>query len=111
MADFNIKDGGGCVIMEISGEIDAHVAPQFDKKLKEALAQNPKVVLDVSGLSYIATAGLGALAASFNEATSGGGSIVLAGMIDKVKKVFDVMGFSKMYTITASVDEAKTKLG
>jgi len=63
-----------------------------------------------TALEYIATAGLGALMASFNEVKKAGGNIILAGMSDKIKKVFDTMGFSKVFKIVGTVPEAKSAL-
>ena len=104
---FSSKTEGGLGILGISGSIDAHVAPEFDKKLKELLGSTNKIIVDVSNLDYIATAGLGVLMASFNSTKSGGGNIILCGMSDKIKKVFDTMGFSKVLKITADQSAAK----
>lgn len=105
---FQFKQDGAVSILNVSGSIDAHNAPEFDKKMKEVLAKSKKIVLEVSQLDYIATAGLGVLMASFNEAISGGGNIVLAGMSDKIKKVFDTMGFSKVLKLFPSLAQAKS---
>ncbi|OHD55969.1 MAG: hypothetical protein A2Y33_10950 [Spirochaetes bacterium GWF1_51_8] len=110
MADLNITVSmdGAVGIIAVKGSVDAHTVGEFDKKLKEALSKAKNIVIEMSGLDYIATAGLGALMASFNEVKKAGGNIVLAGMSDKVRKVFDTMGFSKVFKIVGSVAEAKS---
>ncbi|NPV02760.1 MAG: STAS domain-containing protein [Brevinematales bacterium] len=108
--EISIKMDGQIGIIAVAGSVDAHTVGDFDKKLKEVLAKTKSIIIDVASLEYIATAGLGALMASFNEVKKGGGNIILAGMSDKVKKVFDTMGFSKVFKIVGSVPEAKSAL-
>ncbi len=108
MADFSFSASNkvDVVVVSIGGSIDAHVAVQFEQKMNEVLSKSSKIVLDLSKLDYIATAGLGVLAAAKNQASAKGGDVIIAAPIDKVKKVFDTMGFSKVFKITATVDEA-----
>jgi anti-anti-sigma factor len=94
-------------ILTIHGSIDAHGAPEFDGKMKEIMKKTKKIVLDLSRLEYIATAGLGVLIASFNAAKSAGGDVIIACMTDKIKKVFDTMGFSKVLKSASAVAQAK----
>jgi anti-sigma B factor antagonist len=110
LVNFSLQTEGKAVVLGISGEIDAHSAPDFDKKMKECLAKSKSIIIDAAKLDYISTAGLGVLMASFNTAKAGGGDIVVAGMPDKIKKVFDTMGFSKVLKIASSVSQAKSLL-
>ena len=47
------------------------------------------------------------LIASYNEAKAVSGDVIVAGMTDKTKKVFDTMGFSKVLKSASSVQQAK----
>lgn len=107
MAGFQIGKDGDVVVVKIGGEMDAHTAPQLDKTLKEAMTQGMKIILDTSQMSYVATAALGVLMANHNTLKSKGGKIVIFGMQEKIKKVFDTMGFSKVFPVVSSFDEAK----
>lgn len=110
MAGFQVVKDGSVVIVKISGEMDAHTAPQLDKVLKEATSQGTKLLLDMAQMSYIATAALGVLMANHNTLKTKGGKIVIANMQEKIKKVFDTMGFSKVFPVASSVEEAKKLL-
>jgi anti-anti-sigma factor len=87
--------------------LDAHTANAFEVKLKEALNSTKKLVLDFKGVDYVGSAGLGALMSGMNIASGAGGSIHIANMSADVKKVFDTMGFSKVFKIFPTVDAAK----
>jgi anti-anti-sigma factor len=53
---------GGIAKITLSGDLDASVAPVFQKEIEQAAAQKAKrVVLLMSNLDYIASAGLRAL--------------------------------------------------
>lgn len=106
-ASFKISINGDIGILEVKGSIDAGNAPSFGAKLKEIGSKTSKIVIDVKELDYIATAGLGALMANLNDAKGQGGDIIMAGMTDKIKKVFDTMGFSKVVKIVSTVADAK----
>ncbi len=109
MPSFNLNSSmaNGIAVLNVQGSVDAHVAPQFDKGLKDLLSQTKKIIVELSGLDYIATAGLGVLMAAFNEAHSKGGNVIICGITDKIRKVFDTMGFSKVLKLSATLDEAK----
>jgi anti-sigma B factor antagonist len=110
MPTFQSAKDGDRIILKVTGEMDAHTAPQLDKALKDAIAQSAKVILDVSQMTYIATAALGVLMANHNTVKTKGGKIVICGMQEKIKKVFDTMGFSKVFSVVSSLDEAKKLL-
>lgn len=49
---------GENAIVSIAGEIDSTNAEIFERKLREAVAGEKKVVLDLAELEYISSAGL-----------------------------------------------------
>lgn len=106
-AVFSVTTSGGIAVISISGSVDAHSTPEFDRKLKETISSTKKIVLDVSKMDYIATSGLGALMA----ARSTGAAVALAGMNDNVKKVFTAMGFINVFKLYPSTEQAKAALG
>lgn len=104
---FTLRMEEDIAILSVHGSIDAHGAPEFDAKIKEVMKKTKKIVLDFTRMDYIATAGLGVLIASFNTAKAASGDIIISGMTDKTKKVFDTMGFSKVLKSASSVQQAK----
>jgi anti-anti-sigma factor len=63
-------------------------------------------VIDFGGLDYIASAGLGVLNGQLAAVRKAGGDIRLCGMNAKVRKVFDVLGYSKIFKILADASQA-----
>jgi anti-sigma B factor antagonist len=109
-AEFSFRTEGAVGVLGIKGSLDAHSTPQFDKEIKGFLGKTKKIIIDMTGVDYIATAGLGVLIASFNDAKSAGGNIIISGMSEKIRHVFETMGFTKVLTIADSVSKALTLL-
>lgn len=108
---FQKSTSGNIIIYKVGGKIDAHEAPKFEKNMKEGLAGNKKnVIVDFSGVDYISSAGLGVLNAIKVILDKEKRKIVLCGMNDKIKKTFDLLGFSRTFTIVSTLNDAQAKL-
>lgn len=94
-------------ILDISGELDAHTASHLENALKSLIdKENYAIVVNCSGLDYIASAGLGVFMAYIEDVRSLGGDIKLTNMNDRVYNVFDLLGFPTLYDILEDEKEA-----
>ena len=113
MSDITIQkaEKGAISVLVVSGKLDAKTAPALNTEIKGLLAAGKnKIVVDMKGVSYIASAGVGTLKAGLIEAKKGGGDLRLAALTSEVKDVFDVLGFSKLFKITADLNSAMAGL-
>jgi anti-sigma B factor antagonist len=79
------------------GFINAHTVRQFEQELNSALeAGHCKIVINGSGLAYIASAGLGVIMGLIEEVRSRGGDIRLADLNETVMNIFEVLGFNHL---------------
>lgn len=107
--DFIIKETqeGAATILELSGGLDAHTAPQLDAKLKESLAAGKaKLVIAMSGLELISSAGWSIFIETALQCKQKGGDIRLAGMKSDAAKIFRIMGLNSMIKSFESVVKA-----
>ncbi|MFN0060817.1 MAG: STAS domain-containing protein [Planctomycetota bacterium] len=65
-----------------------------------------QMVLDMSTISYLSSAGLGRLVALLKKSMAGGGCIHLANVQPEIRELFDVMRLNKIFKVFQSVDEA-----
>lgn len=94
-------------IVEPSGRIDAERAPEMDTQLQALLSVgNARLVVDFTQVSYISSSGLKALLVALRGARQAGGDLKLCGMNERVRDVFDLSGFDKVFAIYRSEDEA-----
>jgi anti-sigma B factor antagonist len=69
--------------------------------LKQVLALNPKVVLNLSDVSYIDSGGLGTLVGVYSTARSGGADVKLCGLGQRLQ---DVLQVTKLVTVFETYD-------
>jgi anti-sigma B factor antagonist len=97
-------------VIELSGQLDAHTAPEFERFLEQTVRKEGKrrLILDFHDLEYISSAGLGVLMGLIEDVRSGGGDMKLAALPEKIFHVLDLLGFPVVFQIYATVAEALT---
>ena len=101
------RDVGGVVLLYPKGFINAHTVRLFEGALQKAISLKQfKIVVNCSGLSYIASAGLGALMGAIEEIRGSGGDLRLSSLNDTVRNIFEILGFNHLYQIYPSEMDA-----
>ena len=81
-----------------SGRLDTTTAPEFEKALGEILAGVSDLVLDMTDVEYVSSAGLRVILkvqkVMFNQ-----GKMKLIGVNESVMEVFEITGFSNILKI------------
>lgn len=72
-------EGAGAASVQVSGEVDMLTAPQMEHVLRDACAQAPLVVLDLSAVSFIDSSGLHVLVDAAGRARESGTRMVMIG--------------------------------
>ena len=99
------------IIIAIPSRFDANNAPDSESEIKTLLAGKPtKLVLDFSATDYIASAGLRVLLVVTRDQMKAGGKVALAGIRPQVLKVFEMAGFTSIFTICATREDAIKKI-
>ncbi len=81
----------------IEGSIDTLTAPELDREINAALPQCEKMILDMSGVDYISSAGLRVVVGANH--TVGKGNLTLKGLSTNVYEIFRMTGFTKYMNI------------
>jgi anti-anti-sigma factor len=90
---------GLCLIL--SGSLDNNNSREFHELASEALASiegGDSLILDLEALEYISSSGVGTLTTLLAEARRSGVFLFIRNMRDRVKAVFDVLGFSDFFS-------------
>jgi anti-sigma B factor antagonist len=110
MENFEVarEDHSEISILRLKGFLDAHTAPNFEQAIQELIEENRyKIIVSMSDLNYISSAGLGVFMGFIEEIRDKNGDIKLSNMTDKVYKVFDLLGFPALYQIFKEEAEAE----
>ena len=96
-------------VIELSGQLDAHTAPEFERFLEQRVRgeRKMKLILDFHGLEYISSAGLGVLMGLIEEVRAAGGDMKLAALPDKIFHILDLLGFPMVFEIFQTVRQAE----
>lgn len=98
-------------IFDLRGYIDAHTVIEFEKAVNAVIdGGNTAIILDISGLSYISSAGIGAMMGLARRLSQHGGDLVLLNPTQKVFAILDGLGFTKIFKIAGNEDEALSKM-
>jgi anti-anti-sigma factor len=99
-------------IVMIPQRFDAATAPGTEAGLKAFLAGSAvkKLILDFSRTEYVASAGLKVVLVITRDLMKSGGRVVLAGLTPAVLRVFEMAGFTSIFSISASREEAVRQL-
>lgn len=84
--------------VKLEGKLDVKAAREAEEAFAEMPEQAKNVVLDMTGLDYIASAGLRMLKKLRGSVKANGGTLVLRGVQDDVMEIFEMTGFAAMLT-------------
>jgi anti-anti-sigma factor len=94
---------GDIVVLEPAGRLDTKTSVELEEKLSELLrADERRFVIDLAEIEYISSAGLRVLLMLAKKLSGTEGSVCLCSMADHVREVFDIAGFTGVFTIKAS---------
>ncbi len=98
---------GARTVVEVGGEIDVYTAPQLRERVVELVADGQvDLVLDLSGVEFLDSTGLGVLVGALNRVRAQDGSLALVLTQERILKIFEITGLRKVFPIFATVDEA-----
>jgi anti-sigma B factor antagonist len=91
---------GGFSVVVLSGYLDAHTAPQFEKVIQtEYDAGRARIIVDCANLTYISSAGLGVFMSFVEDVRQAGGDIKICSVSEAVFQVFEILGFPALFEI------------
>lgn len=99
------------IILKLDGLIDTYNSSDLQKEVLDIISSYSKIVFDCSKLTYVSSTGVGTFMVFLKSVKEKNGTIVLANLQQKVMEIFQLLGFSKFFTVTDSLDEGLKVLG
>jgi len=94
------RDQDGVTVILCNGRIVfGEESSQLRDQVKNHLAQSKKIVLNLGGVSYIDSGGLGILVALYTSARSCGGDIKLANLTQRVGDILQITKLSTVFEV------------
>ena len=90
---------GSELTVAVVGRLDTTTAFSMESSLKESYAGVEKLVLDLSGLEYLSSAGLRVLLGAQKIMNKQGGEMIVRNVNATVREIFEVTGFIDILNI------------
>lgn len=107
--DLDVETGerDGETVISLRGEIDVYTAPRLRQTLIDLIEKGAsRLVVDMSAVDFLDSTGLGVLVGGLKRVKAKEGSLKLVVSQEKILKIFDITGLTKVFPIYGSLDEA-----
>lgn len=95
------------LVVYCEGRVDSTNANVFEEKLSAIIGEDQnKFIIDFSKIAFVSSAGLRVLLIAAKKVKPNGGAVILTGLSPEVQEVFDISGFTSIFTIYKTVEEA-----
>jgi stage II sporulation protein AA (anti-sigma F factor antagonist) len=104
-----IERAGDVSVLRPSGRFDSVTAASLEKEIADVVATGaPRVVLDLSELDWVTSAGVRVIVISAKRMKQRAGTFVLCNPQPMVRRVLELSGLYGLVSIAGSLDEAKS---
>ena len=98
-------------VLYLDGYINAHTVQIFENAIQAVLDEkNYRILVNCRELHYINSSGLGVLMGVIEEIQENGGFLWLSDMNETVFNIFDTLGFTHLFKVFESEEEAINSL-
>lgn len=109
-AQFVVNPTDECALVQARGEIDIATSPRLFDALLVAVDHCPRVVVDMSEVTFVDSTGLNVLVSGFHHARGQQGDLALVGPVGIVRNALHVTGLHRLFVIRDSVEEASSAI-
>lgn len=105
--EVNISKQGEVAIVQLNGRLDANTSGEVETQLIPVFdSGEKKIIIDFSRLDYISSAGLRVLLLAAKKSKALNSELKLSGLKPHVIEVFDIAGFSAIFSIYGTNEDA-----
>jgi anti-anti-sigma factor len=101
------EERDGIQIVRLEGRIDANTTTEVEEKLFGMVDEGvTRLVINFEKLDFISSAGLRTLLSTAKRVREAKGDLKVCNLNSNVQEVFDITGFSTLFSVSNSEDEA-----
>lgn len=98
---------GDAVVLRPSGEIDLARSPSLRTTISRAQTDKPRrLIFDLTEVPYMDSSGVATLVEAMQVARRYHGSVILCGLHERVRSIFEIARLDMVFKIVDSLDEA-----
>jgi anti-sigma B factor antagonist len=97
----------GATVIAVSGEIDVYTAPKLREKLSSLIEGGTyRLILDLEGVEFLDSTGLGALIGGLKGVRAHDGSIDIVCTQSRILRIFKITRLDKVFDIYDTISDA-----
>ena len=102
--EINLKNHEEVMVAELTGDIDGNTAPEVKDKVLPLVAPGTKILLDLTKVAYLSSAGLRVLLMLYRQVSSKDGKLVLVGLSEEIADIMAITGFLDFFTTSETIE-------
>ncbi|CAM3921403.1 STAS domain-containing protein [Alkalicoccus chagannorensis] len=103
--DIDVQEKKGKNVAFVEGEVDVYTATKLKETIQPLAEGEHDLVIDLSGVDYIDSTGLGIFIGALKASEKSEGSMTLTGLNDRVRRLFEITGLHEVIDIDAAKRE------
>lgn len=107
LLDIDVWHDSGRPIVRLAGDIDVYTVGRLRSELLD-LSQRGRhlITVDMSGVTFCDSSGLGVMVGAYKRARNGGGLVVLVDVPEFIMRMLKITGLSKIFPVVGNVETA-----
>jgi anti-sigma B factor antagonist len=104
----DVRDAGQAAevtVVALEGDVDASTAPAIQRQLLPLVRPGCRIVVDMTEVPYLSSAGLRLLLSTYRQVTGHGGRLALVGVAEEIREIMSITGFLGFFTLRRTVEE------
>lgn len=112
MGDVSVQDRteGSVTVVALDGELDSASAPAVQERLAELVQPDGRVLVDLTAVPYMSSAGLRTLLLLYRNAQAVNTSVGLVGVSPELRQMMEATGFLGFFALSDSVHDGLREL-
>lgn len=102
---------GDVKVLSVDGRVDATTAQQLQGTVLDSAHNSPKLLIDLSKVDYMSSAGLRVMLLLHREIQENNGRVVLVGIQERIRDAMEITGFLKHFAVVPDVQAGIEMIG
>ncbi len=108
--EINVRTTSNLTVITVTGELDGKTAPAAQEQIVPLCKDGGKLLLDMSGVTYMSSAGLRLMLLLYRQATSAKAILALAGLAEELRDTMSATGFLEYFQVFDTVEAGHAAL-
>lgn len=111
MMEVESREVAGRPVLDVRGDVDLSSSPKLRDAILEAVGpRSPSLAVNLAGVTYMDSSGLATLVEAFQTTRTHGGHLVLFGLTDRIRRIFELAHLDHVFRILADEQAALADL-